>query len=282
MAVNPERFGGHRKDPGLTPAGSNYHLTLLGTCRLSRGDRPIPLKPREQRVVALLALQGNQARSRCFLAGRLWPEVTQARAGGSLRSAVFGLHRAAPGLLWPDGGQLGLAPGVSLDVRRLAGRARLIIGLAQQCGEAEEDPQLPPDSLSLLSQGELLPGWYEDWVSDERDRLQQLQLSALESLAELLLDRGDVSDALAAAGAAAELDPLRESAQRAVVRIHLANGNYHAAVSHYLRFRRTVLAELGIGPSMQMERLIRPIMDHSRRGRRAEDVRPVQSAGRPG
>lgn len=62
-----------------------------------------------------------------------------------------------------------------------------------------------------------------------------------------------------------------------MIRIHLANGNYHAAVQTYLQFRRTVLAELGIGPSMQMERLIRPLLDHSRRGRRAEDRVPYRA-----
>jgi hypothetical protein len=72
--------------------------------------------------------------------------------------------------------------------------------------------------------GELLPGWYEDWVLVERKRLRQLRMHALEALAEKLTEAGRYGVAMPAAYAAVRADPVRESAHRAVVRVHLAEG----------------------------------------------------------
>jgi DNA-binding SARP family transcriptional activator len=54
---------------------------------------------------------------------------------------------------------------------------------------------------------------------------------------------------------------LRESAQRAVVRIHLSNGNFHEAIRTYRAFARRLVRELGIRPSEQMDALVRPLLD---------------------
>lgn len=262
----------HDADPG------RYELYLLDACALHRDGRPVSLKPREQRLVAALALQGRRPRSRGAVSGLLWPDVTEARAAGSLRSTVFGLRRAAPRLLLHDGGHLGLSSEIVVDVRRVSGLAERVIAQAADGGDPDRPP--PTEALELLTTGELLPGWYEDWVLAERERLHQLRLAALESLAELLMDAGAVAGALTAGRAAIELDPLCESAQRTVIRIQLAKGNYHDAIQQYFQFRRRVLTELGIGPSTQMERLIRPLLDHGGRNRRATDPAPIRAAAR--
>ncbi|WP_418909750.1 bacterial transcriptional activator domain-containing protein [Arthrobacter antioxidans] len=56
-------------------------------------------------------------------------------------------------------------------------------------------------------------------------RLNRLRISTLETLAGSLLVSGPLEAALDAATTAAELDPLRESAQRMLLRIHLTAGN---------------------------------------------------------
>jgi DNA-binding SARP family transcriptional activator len=271
--------------PALVPATGEppgcrdvFELDLLDCCALRRNGQPVAMKSREQRLVALLGLHGSRSRSRAYLAGQLWPDVTETRAAGSLRATVWQLDRTAPGLLCHGGAQLALNPTVEVDVQRLTRLANHIIMLSQRdlpAGVVEDGE----DCLELLLSGELLSGWYEDWVLRERERLQELRISALEGLAELLMDAGQVINALTAALAATVIDPLRESAQRAVIRIQLANGNYHAAVRQYLGYRRDMLGELGIGPSVQMERLIRPVMDRSRL---AGSARPAPAvAGAP-
>ena len=82
----------------------------------------------------------------------------------------------------------------------------------------------------------LLPGWYDDWVVLERERLRQLQLHALDRLAAALLAAEEPGRALDAALVAVQADPLRESAHRIVVRIHLREGNALEALRAYERF----------------------------------------------
>src|SRR5215210_6471783 len=68
-----------------------------------------------QRLVAHLCLSGRPTRT--AIAGRLWPDVPEEHAHGSLRSALWRLHKAVPGLIEVSGGALALAPGVRVDVR---------------------------------------------------------------------------------------------------------------------------------------------------------------------
>jgi hypothetical protein len=58
--------------------------------------------------------------------------------------------------------------------------------------------------------------------------------------------------ALEAALAALRSDPLRESAYRAVIEVHLAEGNLHEARRQYLACLRMVRAELSLSPSTAM------------------------------
>jgi DNA-binding SARP family transcriptional activator len=57
-------------------------------------------------------------------------------------------------------------------------------------------------------------------------------------------------------------DPLRESAHRTLIQAYLEEGNPSQAVQQYQRFRQVAEAELGLGPTDRIQRLIRPfVMD---------------------
>jgi DNA-binding SARP family transcriptional activator len=118
------------------------------------------------------------------------------------------------------------------------------------CGQ---EVTLPDDAL----RGDLLPGWYDDWVLLERERLRQLRMHALEAVARRLGEAGRYGDALQAAYAAMRAEPLRESAHRIVIRLHLAEGNVCEARRAYEQFRVLLADELGVQPSEQMARLVR-------------------------
>ena len=199
-----------------------------------------------QRLIAHLGLCGRPGRS--AIAGHLWPEVPEAHAQGSLRSAVWRVQKVVPGLVEVSGGALGLAPGVRVDVREFTGWARQVM---DPLGGV--DPGPTPD---VALRGELLPGWYDDWVLLERERLRQLRMHALEALADKLVAAGRCGEALQAAYAAVRTEPLRESAHRAVVRVHLAEGNTAEAVRAYSAFRDLLAAELGVEPTPLMTQLI--------------------------
>jgi DNA-binding SARP family transcriptional activator len=106
---------------------------------------------------------------------------------------------------------------------------------------------------------ELLPGWYDDWVLVERERHRQLSLHALESLCEHLTACGRYGAAVLAGLAAVDREPLRESAHRALIRVHLAEGNAGEAIRRYRLYEGIAARDLGVGPSPMMRSLLRGI-----------------------
>ncbi len=236
---------------GLDPVP---RVTLLSGFALYSDDRERRtvvgvLPPAVQRLVAHLCLSGRPTRA--AVAGRLWPDVPEQQAQGSLRSALWRLQKVSPGLLDVSGGALALAADVRVDVRELGEWAERMSAPGEDGGDAG----IPFDEL----RGELLPGWYDDWVLLERERLHQLRMHALERVAVSLAAAGRHGEALQAAYAAVREEPLRESAHRVVVRVHLAEGNVAEAVRAYEGFRAMLLDELGVAPTQEMTGLIRGI-----------------------
>jgi DNA-binding SARP family transcriptional activator len=247
-----------------------FHLEVTGRDRRSTGDLPRGV----QRLVAHLCLSHGPTRT--ATAGHLWPDVPEAHAHGSLRSALWRLNKVAPGLIEVSGSALRLAVGVRVDVRDLNDWAQRAIA-----PPGGADDVAVPDAALL---GDLLPGWYDDWVLLERERLRQLRMQALEAVAARLAFLGRHCEALEAAYAAVRAEPLRESAHRTVVRVHLAQGNLAEALRAYEFFRTLVHEELGVPPTEQMTRLVQHIprlhraLSAEPRPVRAAVVRPVADA----
>jgi DNA-binding SARP family transcriptional activator len=151
-------------------------------------------------------------------------------------------------LIETPGGALRLATGVRVDVHELGDWSRRVM-----------DPRISLDEVDLSHaglHGELLPGWYDDWVLLERERLRQERMHALEAVATRLAAARRFAEALQAALAAVRAEPLRESAHRTVVQVHLAEGNLVEAVRAYDAFRVLLEDELGLHPTVQMSRLV--------------------------
>ena len=132
----------------------------------------------------------------------------------------------------------------------------------EACAERVLQHGTPPRSRDvkiLVQSAELLPDWYDDWVIQERERLRQLRLLALEAAGERLIRERRASEASIAALAAVSTDPLRESACRLLVQADLAEGNAAEAIRHIEDFRTQLQRELGLEPSAQLQELLRAI-----------------------
>ncbi len=222
-------------------------LRLLGGFGLWRNGRSVPLTFGAQRLIAYLAIRG-QWLLRTHVAGTLWPDAMEQRANASLRSTVWRLRSSDLALVETTKEHVRLAPGVSVDVRTAVALARRL----QDDQQGGPDVDRWEDVLSV----DLLPDWYEDWVVFEREQILQLRLHALERLCERLTASGRFGQAVAAGLVAVSAEPLRESAQRALITAYLAEGNRWDALRQYRRYRQMLLAELGVEPTSQMERLM--------------------------
>lgn len=169
----------------------------------------------------------------------------------NLRTALWRLRCRATGVVVSTRAELALCPTVRVDSTRLE-RVCTQIANCFEITSAE-------DVAHLRGCGELLTGWYEDWVLSERERLEYIRLGALECLCERLSSAGRVLEAAEVGLAIVSVDPLRESAQRVLITLELARGNMREAVRRYERYARLLGEELGVSPSPAMEDLLRPL-----------------------
>ena len=221
-------------------------VQLMGRFRLWTGRELLVLPTSATRVVAFLALNPVQHR-RSHVAGQLWPDITEQRARANLRNAVWKANTAADGLVEGDTATVRLRPDVQVDVSRLRAVARDLLH-----GSQALEVDLPPD----LFADEMLLGWDDDWALFERERIKQLCLHALEALSHRSLKSGLPAEAIDAALLAVKLEPLRESAHRAISQAHLAEGNVAQARRQFDFYRRLLNSELGFPPSVEYQELV--------------------------
>ncbi len=232
--------------PDQSAARLRTRLCLLGRWQLG-GDWPVDgardgVGDTARRLLALIALRGPMSRPQ--IAGTLWPEITESAASGRLRTVLWRFGRLR-GLLDERNGSISLSTSVSVDVHDLrAGALSLDLELALG------DPLCVTDPVGVAAfELDLLPGWYDDWLVVDRERIRQLRLHALEALATRRMRVGQYAAALDSALAAVRADPLRESAQRCVISAHLAEGNVGEAVRQFETYRAVLALELRIEPS---------------------------------
>jgi DNA-binding SARP family transcriptional activator len=223
---------------------------LLGGFTLLEESDEIVLPPSAQRLVALLALREHPL-SRACAAGVLWPDCPTERSLGGLRTALWRANRSRATVVDNARMSLCLSPGIQVDVRSLLAFGRASASLATASAVSELAGISWPE-LSL----DLLPDWYDDWLMDERERVRQLRLHALEYLAHELSLRGRHAAAIQAALAAVRLEPLRETAHATLIKAHLAEGNRSEALRQFRRCREALADGLAVEPSESIRRLI--------------------------
>lgn len=221
-------------------SAGGVELLLLGGFELRVHGVPLPLSYSARRLLALLALRTRSV-SRAYAAGLLWAESAEERAAGNMRTALWGLRQQVECAVSTLDGMLALNAHVRVDVHELTILAESLIS----------DPVAVLDScpnLGLLSH-DLLPDWDEEWLPTERERIRQLRLHALESACLALGESGRPHEAIQLGLRAVDAEPLRESANVALVRAYLSEGNQAEAVRHFRGFHELHVRELGLDPT---------------------------------
>ncbi|MFC8662293.1 BTAD domain-containing putative transcriptional regulator [Streptomyces sp. NPDC057199] len=252
---SPIQATAHRELRGSRPirtGTASPSLSLLGRFCLRYGADVVDVGAAGQRLLAYLGLRRHTTRT--VLAGVLWPDASDPRALGSLRTALWKLHRDRQPVVACQQDILSLADTVTVDVGALRDSARQIV---QAPGPGTDYAPASATLLATFLGGDLLPGWDEDWVLLERESLRQLRLHALETLAADLTTGGQHALALEAGLECVRMEPLRESAHRVVAAVHLAEHNLAEAVRQYEAFRELLRSELGVEPSATFRAMVR-------------------------
>jgi DNA-binding SARP family transcriptional activator len=228
-------------------------LDLLGEFRLSYDGEPLSLTPSAQRLLAVLAVCYRRRRAtRAALAERLWPGSARGRAVSNLRSVLWRLPRPRGRVLVP-GNATAVWLAETIDVDLWA--AEEVVQHLRSAGP----PEAEEADLATL-RDDLLPDWVEEWLVLEQESFRQKRLHALERGSAALCRAGRFDDALEAGLGAVQSEPLRESAHRRVIEVHLAEGNQAEALRQYDGYRRLLARELGLRPSENIRRLVAPLL----------------------
>lgn len=231
-------------------SSARLQLSLLRRFELARCGEPICVPLSGQRILAYLALrEGSIARS--GLAMTLWPDTSEDRAMKSLRSALWRLHRLGLRLVEVTPSHIALSGQVAVDFRELMPALVAIV--------ARPDGADRRMAARVAQAGELLPGWFDEWVVFERERFRQFRLHALESLCEHFTGQGEFALAIDMGLMAVGGDPLRETARRALIGAFLAEGNQAEALGQYHSFRRLLRVELDVAPSERIDAMVRDL-----------------------
>jgi DNA-binding SARP family transcriptional activator len=213
----------------------NVTVRLLGGFELLIDGQPVHIVERCQKVIAYLALAGAPQES-SVLAARLWPDSNDVRAGANLRAARWREPNTGSSQVTKiHGARVQLCDDAHVDVRELETTGWSLI--------QGRPPSTDFDKSYLFM--DLLPGWYDDWVIVERERLSQLQLRFAEAYACRVLRHGSTIEAMDVALRLVAADPYREASHRLLVATYLLDGSPHQAQSHIDRHRQQILEELG-------------------------------------
>jgi DNA-binding SARP family transcriptional activator len=201
-----------------------------------------------QRLLAALALRGPSRRQDL---ARLLFGPAERRGRARLRDVLFRMPARGVLLDGARSAELALAGSVRVDVHALT---QVLTQVAE--GRPRALGQLP----WVL---DLLPGWDEDWVAEERTRLHDTVVGALLACSARCLREGGRSAgllveraAVVAAERALQLAPLDEEAARAVIRAHLAAGDPALALRCLASFTERLQRELRVGPAQDTRALV--------------------------
>jgi TolB-like protein/DNA-binding SARP family transcriptional activator len=245
MTSTPELMGDRRHE------GAGFRLKLLGHFEIIAPDgSAISINNKKNRaILAILALAPGCQATREQICGLLWAERGDEQARSSLRQSLTVLRKE----LGVDGARL-----LQTADDRLMLRTDLLsddVTRFLKLSEATDSGSL--GRAAALYQGPLLADTsirdpsFEDWLAGEQRRLGDRAIAVLDRLVSFrdLPDRVDLARRLL------DLDPLRESSHRALMRVYAEAGETALSLQQFEACRAMLQKEFQVGPAKETQAL---------------------------
>jgi WD40 repeat protein/class 3 adenylate cyclase len=247
-------------------------IRLLGQFDVRLDGKRIVISSRAgQSLLAYLVMTAGTPHRREKLAGTLWPDSSEENARKNLRQELWRIRKAIPAQNLPEADDYLIADEYTLTFNRGADYW-LDVSILEN---SDPDIQSLTSGLSLY-QGELLPGFYDDWVVLERERLQTLFETKMEKLVEKLVE----SERWAAVQEQCErwlaLGFVSEAAYRALMLSHNARGDMAKVSAIYQRCVEDLRDHFGVEPSAETHALFNGLLKGAKVPRR---ILPAQPSG---
>ncbi|MGH7312062.1 MAG: ATP-binding protein [Candidatus Rokuibacteriota bacterium] len=228
---------------------ADVQIALLGGFRLFVAGKPVDLPGRKARALLAYLAGAPGLHHRDKLAALLWGETGDREARHNLRQALS-IVRKEVAVLRLEGDAIGLgADAVDVDVLAFERCAR---------GPALENLE----EAARLYQGPFLEGFdagggtaFEEWRGVERERLHELAVEALATLLAQHMRARSGSAGIPVAQRLVVLEPLQETAHRALMRLLAREGRRGAALRQYEACAEALRREVGAEPEPETRRL---------------------------
>lgn len=224
-------------------------VRLLGLFDIKHDKTPVIISSRPaQSLFAYLILYSGVSHRREKLAGMLWPDSLEETARDNLRHALWRIRKALPS---KKKNEYLIANDMTITFNS-SSEYWLDTSALDKVGEDASADEL----ISVLSgyQGELLPGFYDEWVMLEREHLFSIFEHHMARLMSLLHDEKRWLDILNWGERWIKLGQKPEPAYRALMSAHAAKGDMAKVEVTYVRCVKS-LKEFGIEPSERTKML---------------------------
>ena len=227
-------------------------VQLLGGFEVKRDDRPVAITSRPaQSLFAYLILTAGTSHRREKLAGLLWPDSTEENARDYLRHGLWKLRKAIEGKLSKgDVTSYILADDISVSFNSEAPYTLDATTIEKIDVERASTDELM-EALSFY-EGELLPGFYDEWVVLEREHLQAVFEKKMECLVYHLQEEARWNEDLDWCERWISFGQKPEAAYRFLMRAHAARGDMSKVAATFERCTKS-LGEFAVEPSEQTQ-----------------------------
>ncbi len=219
-------------------------IRLLGQFDLRLNGQPIAIASRPaQSLFAYLLVKSGTTQRREKLAGMFWPDATEANARGYLRQALWRIRKAL------EVGDCDYLLTDDLTVAFDSGAdCWLDVALLEREASANSQTEELLQCVSVY-RGEFLPGFYDEWVDLERERLQAIYEYKMTLLLDRLVIEQRWSDVLEWGERWIALGHVPEPAYRALMMAHSGLGDMSSMAAVYQRGVEALRRELDVEPS---------------------------------
>lgn len=226
------------------------HIQLFGEFCLTYNDVPLTAfnTPKLQLLLAYLVLHREAPQSRQTVAYLFWPESNDSQARTNLRNAIHLLRNSLPEA----------EHFLRIDNQTIQWRAdstfTLDVATFEQGVQDATTSKDPATAQALLKaslplyRGELLTGFYEDWVLAAREQWQERYVGALELAATLAEQQRDYRTAIDYSRRLLQLDALREETYARLMQLYALQGDRATALRVYHNCATILVRELGVEP----------------------------------
>jgi DNA-binding SARP family transcriptional activator len=245
-------------------------IQLFGGVQLTYQDgTDISLQPAVQIFLAYLLLNRHRHHCREVLSGLFWGERDESQARRCLSTTLWRLRHelepegTVPGtfVITTQTGEIGFNCQTGhcwLDVAAFEEKTARALSCSPAEMGAAEVQQL--EEAAELYTGDLLEGFYADWVLHHRERLRGRYIKCLGRLMRYHAGQQGYEQSIQYGRKILELDPLREEIHREIMRLYHQNGERTQAVRQYESCCHILAEELDIPPMPETQALYKQMV----------------------